>query len=101
MQIFLIDTMSSKVETLAISNHNVGFNCQGFDFLRHSIYKKDLHNPMDSKYSADHSLILPFPLVTCTEETVYSKQVTNNTQQLADRIMNILCKLDIQAIQSH
>jgi len=25
------------------------------------------------KYSADHSLILRFPLVTCTEKTVYSK----------------------------
>jgi len=31
---------------------------------------------LDSKYSADHSLILRFPLVTCTDlylETVYSK----------------------------
>ena len=28
-----------------LSNHNVGFSCQGFDFRRHrpSIYKKDLH----------------------------------------------------------
>ena len=25
------------------SNHNVGFSCQGFDFRRHSIYKKDLY----------------------------------------------------------
>ena len=31
------------------------------------------HLPLDFKYSADHSLILRFPLVTCTEETVYSK----------------------------
>jgi len=27
----------------AISNHNVGFSCQGFDFRQQSIYKKDLH----------------------------------------------------------
>jgi len=29
--------------------------------------------PLDVKYSADHNLIFRFPLVTCTEETVYSK----------------------------
>ena len=45
-----------------------------FDDNRHSIYKKDLHIfPWISTYSADHNLILRFPLVTCTEETVYSK----------------------------
>ena len=27
----------------AMSNHNVGFSCQDFDFRRQSIYKKDLH----------------------------------------------------------
>jgi len=32
--------------------------------------KKSAHFPLDFRYSADHSLILSFPLVTCTEETV-------------------------------
>jgi len=39
---FKVMCLESVESSEVISNHNVGFNCQGFDFRRHSI-KKDLH----------------------------------------------------------
>jgi len=50
-----------------LSNQNVGFNCQGFDFRRHSISERSTNFPLDFKYSADHSLILRLLPITCSD----------------------------------